>query len=243
MRLSVQLYTLRDPMAQDLAGTLSQVRTIGLEYVELAGLGGRSADEWKTLLDQLGLKVSGAHIGADAWTNDFDGTLAECKTLGIETAIVPWMGPEAGVDGWDQVGKSLEPIAAKVKEAGIRFAYHNHAHEFEGDGLDKFYAATDPELVLAELDLAWVHIGGQDPAAYLRKMGKRAPLVHLKDYDPNEKPQWRPAGTGVLDFDSILAACDELGVEYGAIELDESPGDPIDAVRQSYEFFKSKGLS
>jgi sugar phosphate isomerase/epimerase len=147
------------------------------------------------------------------------------------------------VDGWDQVGKSLEPIAAKVKEAGIRFAYHNHAHEFEGDGLDKFYAATDPELVLAELDLAWVHIGGQDPAAYLRKMGKRAPLVHLKDYDPNEKPQWRPAGTGVLDFDSILAACDELGVEYGAIELDESPGDPIDAVRQSYEFFKSKGLS
>lgn len=243
MRLSVQLYTLRDPLSKDFAGTLSQVRTIGLEYVELAGLGDHSAEEWKGLLDQLGLKVSGAHIGADAWRDRFDQTLAECQTLGIKTSIVPWIGPEGGTEGWDQVGKSLEPIAAKVKEAGIRFAYHNHAHEFEGDGLDKFYAATDPSLILAELDLAWVHIGGQDPASYIKKLSNRTPLVHLKDYDPNTTPRWRPAGQGVLDFDSILAVCEEIGVEFGAIELDESPGDPLEAVRESFEFFKSKGLS
>jgi sugar phosphate isomerase/epimerase len=243
MRLSVQLYTLRDPIAEDLAGTLSQVRSIGLEYVELAGLNGRSAEEWRTLLDDLGLKVSGAHIGVDALRDNFDATLEECRTLGIETVIVPWIGPEAGAQGWDEVGKSLEPIARKVKDAGLRFAYHNHAHEFEGDGLDKFYAATDPELVLAELDLAWVHIGGQDPAAYVRKMAGRVPVVHLKDYDPAKTPRWQPAGQGVVDYDSVLAACAEVGVEFGAIELDESAGDPIEAVRQSYQFLHGKGLS
>ncbi|MGV3614584.1 MAG: sugar phosphate isomerase/epimerase family protein [Fimbriimonas sp.] len=243
MRLSVQLYTLRDPLAQDLAGTLSQVRTIGLEYVELAGLNGRSAQEWRTLLDELGLKVSGAHIGVDALRDDFDKTIEDCKILGIDTVIVPWIGPEAGAEGWDAIGKSLEPIAQRVKDAGLKFAYHNHAHEFEGDGLDKFYAATDPSLILAELDLAWVHIGGQDPAAYVRKMAGRVPVVHLKDYDPAQDPQWRPAGQGVLDWDSVLAACNEVGVEFGALELDVSPGDPIEAVRQSYEFFKAKGLS
>lgn len=243
MRLSVQLYTLRDPLAQDLAGTLSQVRTIGLEYVELAGLNGRSAQEWRTLLDELGLKVSGAHIGVDALRDDFDQTIEDAKTLGIPTIIVPWIGPEGGEQGWDSVGKSLEPIAQKVVDAGFKFAYHNHAHEFEGDGLDKFYAATDPALVQAELDLAWVHIGGQDPAAYVRKYAGRVPVVHVKDYDPAQDPQWRPAGQGILDWDSILAATEEVGVEFGCIELDQSPGDPIEAVRQSFEFFKGKGLS
>lgn len=243
MRLSVQLYTLRDPLAQDLAGTLSQVRTIGLEYVELAGLNGKSAQEWRTLLDELGLKVSGAHIGVDALKNDFDQTIEDAKVLGIPTIIVPWIGPEGGEEGWDNIGKSLEPIAQKVRDAGFQFAYHNHAHEFEGDGLDKFYAATDPSLVLAELDLAWVHIGGQDPAAYLRKYAGRTPVVHLKDYDPAKDPQWQPAGQGVLDWDPILATAQEIGVDFGCIELDVSAIDPIEAVRQSFEFFKSKGLS
>ena len=243
MRLSVQLYTLRDPLAQDLEGTLAKVREIGLEYVELAGLNGRTATEWRELLEKLGLKVSGAHIGVDALRDDFEVTLHDCREIGIQTAIVPWIGPEAGEKGWDELGRSLEPIARKLDGEGLRFAYHNHAHEFEGDGLDKFYEATDPELVLAELDLAWVQIGGQDPAEYLRKLGRRAPLVHLKDYDPAQKPQWRPAGEGIVDWDAILAVCEEVGVEYGAIELDESPGDPLEAVRVSYEFFREKGYA
>ena len=243
MRLSVQLYTLRDPLAQDLEGTLSKVRAIGLEYVELAGLNGRTATEWRTMLEGLGLKVSGAHIGVDALRDDFEVTLHDCREIGIQTVIVPWMGPEAGSGGWDEVGRALEPIARKFDAEGIRFAYHNHAHEFEGDGLDKLFGATDPALVLAELDLAWVQIGGQDPAEYLRKFGRRAPLVHLKDYDPAQSPQWRPAGQGVVDWDSVLAVCDEVGVEYGAIELDQSPGDPVEAVRESYEFFAAKGLA
>ena len=243
MRLSVQLYTLRDPLAQDLAGTLKQVREIGLEYVELAGLNGKSAQEYKALLDDLGLKVSGAHIGVGDLTNNFEGTIADAKVLGIPTVIIPWMGAEEGANGWDKVGQALQPIGEKVKAEGLKFAYHNHAHEFEGGGLDALYAATDPSVVQAELDLAWVHIGGQDPAAYVRKYAGRIPAVHLKDYDPAQTPQWRPAGTGILDFDAILAACRETNIEFGVIELDQSPADPIDAVRESFEFFKSKGLN
>ena len=46
-----------------------------------------------------------------------------------------------------------------------------------------------------------------------------------------------------MDFDAILPVAQEIGVQYGVIELDESPGDPIDAVRKSFEYFYSKGLS
>lgn len=242
MRLSVQLYTLRDPLEQDLAGTLDKVKAIGLEYVELAGFYGKTAEEWKTLLAERGLKVSGAHIPLNRFQDELDAVLAEAELLDIPTLIVPWIGADGAPNGWGEVGKSLEPIAEKVVAAGRKFAYHNHAHEFEGGGMDAFYEASDPKLVQAELDLAWVKIGGEDPAAYVRKYAGRVPLVHLKDYDPTQTPQWRPAGTGVIDYDSVLAACEEVGVEYGCIELDLSPGDPIEAVRESYEFLNSKGL-
>jgi sugar phosphate isomerase/epimerase len=241
MRLSVQLYTLRDALSQDLPGTLVKLRAIGLEYVELAGTYGASTDEWKRLLDQNGLKVSGSHVALDA-LNDLDAVIDDAKKLGFKYVIVPWVGQDVYSAGWDAFAKRLEPIGRRLKDAGLTLAYHNHAFEFENGGLDTFYATADSELVKAQLDLAWVQIGGASPVEYIRKMAGRVPLVHLKDYDPSKTPQWRPAGEGTVDFDAVLKACDEVGVEFGSIELDESPGDALDAVRTSYEFFKSKGL-
>lgn len=242
MRLSVQLYTVRDEINSDLAGTLAELSKIGLEYVEIAGLSGHSVEDWKSALAANNLKASGAHVGLDRFEKEFDTVIAEAKELGFDLVIVPYIGADAGADGWDAVGKSLEPYAAKAKEAGLRFAYHNHAHEFVDGGMDKFYAATDPSLVLAELDLAWVQIGGENPAAYVTKYAGRVPVVHLKDYDPTLDPQWRPAGQGTVEWDPTLAACLAANVEFGVIELDQSPGAPLDAVRESFAYFSAKGL-
>lgn len=243
MRLSVQLYTLRDALSQDVAGTLAQLKEIGLEYVELAGMYGKTADEWKALLEAEGLKASGAHIGLDALQGDLAGTIEQAKTIGFDYVILPWVDSSKYAGSWDELGRAMNPIGQSLKDAGLTLAYHNHAFEFEGDGLDKLYAASDPELVKAQLDLAWVKIGGADPAAYIQKMAGRVPLVHVKDYDPAQTPQWRPAGEGVMDWDAILPVCDAVGVEFGSIELDESPGEPIEAVRTSFAYFSGKGLS
>ncbi|AIE84795.1 sugar phosphate isomerase/epimerase family protein [Fimbriimonas ginsengisoli] len=242
MRLSVQLYTLRDALSQDLPGTLAKVREIGLEYVELAGTYDRSADEWKALLAKNGLTASGSHIGIDALSSDLDAVIADAKTIGFKYVILPWIGNDVYADGWEKVAKRLEPIGRKLKEAGLTLAYHNHAFEFENGGLDTFYTSADADLVKAQLDLAWVQIGGADPAAYIRKYAGRVPLVHLKDFDPALTPQWRPAGEGKVDWDGVLAACQEVGVEFGSLELDESPIDPIEAVRKSFDYFHAKGL-
>jgi sugar phosphate isomerase/epimerase len=83
MRLTIQLYTVRDALAADLAGTLAKIKAIGLEYVELAGDYGKSGEEWKTMLDELGLKASGAHIGVDQFENNYDATVAFAKALGL----------------------------------------------------------------------------------------------------------------------------------------------------------------
>lgn len=243
MRISLQLYTLRDALAQDLDGTLDKVRDIGLKYVEFAGYYGLTAADWKGLTAERGLTFSAAHIGFDTIKNEFDSVVADCNAMGCDTVVIPWIGEDHYKDGWDRFGKECEPLGAKLKAEGLQLAYHNHSFEFKTDGLNGLYGAVGPDLLKAQLDLAWVAIGGGDPVTLIKKFANRLPQVHLKDYDPTKTPQWRPGGQGILDWDPILAACKDAGVRFGSIELDESPGDPVEAVRQSFEFFKSKGLN
>jgi sugar phosphate isomerase/epimerase len=156
--------------------------------------------------------------------------------------IVPYLGDDRRGD-WAAFGRQLNGIGRPIKDAGLQLAYHNHDFEFVNNGLETLYASSDPELVKAELDVAWVAIGGGDPVQWVRNMGSRAPLIHLKDYDPSKNPQWQPGGQGLIDWTGVLAACKDTGAEFGVVELDLYAGDPLDAARMSYEFFKSKGLS
>lgn len=242
MRLSVQLYTVRDHLAQDVKGTLAKLRETGLEYVEIAGFYDKSAEEWKSILDELGLKTSGTHQGIDGLLNDFDKVVTDAKTLAIPYIIVPYLTEEHYKDGWDKFGKRLNDLGKKVKDAGLQLAYHNHAFEFPG-GLDALYANSEAEYVKAELDLAWVQIGGEDPAGWIRKMKGRVPMVHLKDYDPAKDPQWQIAGEGIVDLKACVQAALECGVEYGPIELDQCAGDPLEAVAKSVAYYKTLGIS
>ena len=131
MRLSLQLYTLRDDLAADLIGTLDAVRDIGLKYVEFAGYYGLLALEWRDLLDARGIRVSAAHIGLDDIKNDFEKVVGDCKTLGCDYVVVPWIGEEHYKDGWDKFGQELLPYAERLKAEGLQMAYHNHAFEFK----------------------------------------------------------------------------------------------------------------
>lgn len=246
MRLTVQLYTVRDPLAADYVGTLTALREIGLEYVEFAGNYGESPEATKALLDKLGLKASGAHVGLPEIENDFAGVVATHRTLGNTNIIVPYAGQDLWGDGWDKLGVRLAAAGAKLRAEGFTLGYHNHDFEFvdvDGTpGLDVLYGAASADDLKAQLDLAWVKIGGQDPASYIKKYGSRVKFVHLKDYDPTAEPRWKPAGQGVLDYDTVIPAALEAGVEFGGIELDQSPGDSIEAVRESFAFLSSKGL-
>jgi sugar phosphate isomerase/epimerase len=227
MKLSIQLYTVRDQLAQDPEGTLRALKEIGLSYVEGGGsYGTDSTESARKLLDEIGLKASGSHIGLPSLETDLDAAIADAKTLGVSYIIVPWVDSKAYSNDWKALGAHLAEIGKKVKEAGLTLAYHNHDFEFKNEGepgLDQLFAGGDPEYLKSELDLAWVAIGGQDPVAYIKKLSNRLPLIHLKDYDPNTTPRWRPGGQGIIDWDACLAAANEAGVEFGAIELDESP--------------------
>lgn len=260
MRLSVQCYTLRSLFERDVLKTLEAIRGIGFNYIELAGTYGMPFRELKTRLDTLGLQVSGSHVGLDALEGDLEQVIEDNYTIDNRYIILPWVehpldpmnGGETGqvvrcsaADAWRDLGKRLDEIGARIREAGLWFAYHNHAFEMElvdgRPGLDLLFAASDPAHVQAQFDVAWVKHGGQDPAAYIRRYGARCPLVHLKDITDDGKDCI--AGEGIVDWDDVLGACAAADVEFGVIEMDVPPGDPIMDVRRCARYYQDRELA
>jgi len=248
MKLAVQNYTLRDLMAEDYFGTLEKVKALGLNYCELAGLGGNSPETVKAELDRIGLKVMGAHAGFDWSSDSVESLIDEAKTIGYSYVVLPWIGKEHYQDGWGKVAEMVIPRAEKLNAAGLKFLYHNHDFEFakEADGTpgyDVFFNSTPVGLVGAELDTYWVQAAGYDPAAYITKLAGRVPSVHLKDMSAGDKPTYVPGGEGILDWTAILAAARAAGSEYGVIELDVCPRDPMDCIDASVKYFRGQGIT
>ena len=98
------------------------------------------------------------------------------------------------------------------------------------------------DIMNFEVDVAWVRVGGKDEVEFINAHADRVKVLHLKDVDLSRTPQWTIAGEGLVDMDGCLAFAAENNISFGAIELDESPCPPLEAVQRSYEFFKSKGL-
>lgn len=250
MRLSVQLYTLRDDLAGDLRGTLQGVKEAGLDYVELAGMYGKTAQEWRTMLDDLGLKASGSHVGLDDFENDEAKAIADAKLFGQPFVVVPYSPPATFAQDWPKLKERMKAVAPAIKASGMSLLYHNHDFEIaEGPNgktfLENLFDGLDPEAVGSELDIAWVKIGGKDPVEFMRTLGPYVKLLHLKDYaTTGGERKWVPCGQGEVDFDAVLPLAKEMDVAFGAIELDESKDmPPMEAVRQSVAYFKGKGLS
>ncbi len=247
---SVQLYTVRDATAKDFATTLARIAKMGYQGVELAGWGNltRAADVKKVLVDN-GLKASGAHVGIEQLERQQAQTFADYKTIGCDNLIVPWMPQERRPDaaGWKNVAKTMNQLGKKCKDNGFILSYHNHDFEFQNfdgqTGLDILWAGSDPELVKAELDLFWVKKGGQDPVAYLKKLGKRVQLVHLKDMAAGPEGKFANVGTGIMDIPALVQAAVDQGVKWGIVEQDDCYGqDPLEAVRISMENLKKMKL-
>ena len=229
-------------MAADAPGTLAAIREMGLEYVELAGTYGMPAPEFGDLLKANDLKVSGCHVGIDALEDGFDQLVADGKALGTQWVILPWIAEDRR--NWSELAKSLTGFGEQLSGEGLSFAYHNHDFELGPDqGLRTLIAESHPQLVHFQIDLGWVRFAGEDPAKFLWELGPRAPLVHLKDMDPARDNPHVVAGDGAVHWDEVLAACSGIGVQFGAIEMDHPPNNPLEDVRACAKYFQDRGVA
>nr|WP_206705778.1 sugar phosphate isomerase/epimerase [Microbacterium ginsengiterrae] len=239
--MSVQLYTVRDHVDQDLAGTLARLVDIGFRRVEPWALV-RRADQYAELLPAAGLVAPSAHehlIGADA---DVDAVFDAADRVGVTTVI----DPHVPVERWGTredirlIARELADVSARAADRGLTVGYHNHAFELETriDGVSalEVFAEEAPEDIILEVDTYWAEVGGEPAAELLTRLGDRVRFIHVKDGPRTKVDRDQVAvGAGVLPIADILAASPR---SMRVIELDDHAGDVFEALRASFDHLK-----
>jgi sugar phosphate isomerase/epimerase len=236
--VGLELYSLRREMEEDVPGTLARVRAMGFDEVEVPGLYGLTAQAMREALDSAGLRATSSMADYNRLRDDLAGVIADAEALGVDYVVTAWIPHDEPFDSTDvsQAVADFNAWGARLKEAGLQFAYHIHGYEFqptaEGTLFDRIVRETDPDAVAFQMDVFWVVHPGQDPVALLRAYPDRFPLMHLKDMrqgtPTGELTGHAPEetnvvlGTGMIDFPAVLRAAEEVGVERYYIE-DEAP--------------------
>lgn len=264
--IALQLYSVRDDMEADFAGTLKKVKSFGYDGVEFAGLFGHSADEVKKMCADAGVTPISAHVPYDELKKG-DETFKTYAEIGCKYIVIPWINAEylAGGEKNAEFYENVKKFGELANKYGMKLCYHNHDFEFEKfDGeykIDLLYKAISPELLSTQLDTCWVNVGGEDPAEFVRKYNGRIEIVHLKDFagtkggnmyalignDESKKKEasgtfeFRPVGSGLQNFSAILEACKDVNAKWVVVEQDQpSMGKtPLECAETSINYLKT----
>ena len=250
--IGVQLYTVRTVLPEKPAETLNAIHAIGYREIEATYAG---LDKIWPAIQASGLKPVSIHLDSTMVTkgnpDDLAKALDHLKQLGFTYAVFPYLPPaeRGGLDVIKAVADKLNMAGETCKAAGLTFCYHNHAFEFEPmEGTTPFQVMmdrTDKKLVGLEMDVFWVSVAGHDPVELLGKMKGRVPLLHCKDKAAGTEVMYKESvprtafkevGNGTLDWPKVLKAARDAGVAHYFVEQDQTPGDPLDSLRQSYDY-------
>jgi len=243
-RLGIQLYTLRDDAAKDLAGTLAKIADIGYTDVELLQSMknfGMPPKELRALLDRLHLRAPSTHIGTEE-LDDFARTLDDAHVLGHQYVVLASLpGDAAGhLDAYRAMADRLNAAGEKARAAGLWVAFHDEAQDFKAVNgtvpYDVLVSRTDPKLVRLQLDTGNCAVGGGDPLVYLGKYADRYWLYHIKDAPSLGAEHDTELGKGVVDFKRLLARIHHKAEAILYVEQETYPGAPIDSARRDYAY-------
>jgi sugar phosphate isomerase/epimerase len=257
MKLGAQLYTLREfcKTTEGLDETLRRVADMGYTSVQLSGVCEYDAGWMKEKLDAYGLTADITHYDYKKVAFDTEKTIAfhdkmNCRYIGIG-GIPDFKKNGCRSEDFDKFVMEIAPALRKIAASGNhKFMYHNHNMEFAKAGgktyLEKLCDIFPAEFCGITLDTYWAQAGGADPAQWLRKLKGRVMCVHYKDMVYNAADgavRMAPIGYGNMNYEGIVEASLESGVEFAYVELDHCYGDdPFYCLKISYEYLKTLGL-
>ena len=229
MQLAMQVYSVRDAAETDFVQCMKDLKAMGYDGVELAGTYGMTAVQIKEILDEVGLTLVSAHVGADLMWDD--ALMADYAATGMPYMAIPWFHkPTDPAFLADNIEK-IRVLGERCQSFGLQMGYHNHDFELAAvpeDGrcaLEAYYEEIPAAILKTQLDLAWVKAGGKDPVAFLRRFPNRAPTVHMKDYVGTfgtDDFALCPVGYGCQDVSALLAAAREVGTQWVIVEQDHA---------------------
>jgi len=265
MQIGAQLCTLRELTQKSFTNIIKRIAEIGYAGVQISSLSDFSVQWVADTCAEYGLHIVTTHTSPTRIINETDEVIAEHKIYGakqIGINVMPWTYQPVGaiedgelrgsITGTRRFISDFTPATRKIRDAGLRLAYHNHTFEFEKfegkrvlDYLIEGFAVDEMEFII---DVYWVQISGGDPAQWIRNLSGRVSVVYFKDitiFNGNEI-NFCAIGEGNLNWPSIIDACRDSGVEWvmvgrndGQTPYERDDGQDIfDFLRISYEFLR-----
>ncbi len=246
--IGIQLYTIREKLKEDFDGTIKKIAKIGFNSIETAGYSegkfyGYSPKDFLKYTNDIGLKALSSH--ADVQWNNIDQMIDHTLEAGMEYLVKPWLNSDQrkSIDDYKKRAEEFNKIGEKCKKAGLRFAYHNHAFEFESINgqipYDVLLNNTEADLLTMQLDTYWMIYGGYQPLDYFNKYPGRFELLHIKDMDDTDKRESTEIGMGIIDFPEIFAANKKSGMKYFFLEQEAFKMDVFKSLEISYAYLRA----
>jgi len=259
MSIGLAPYTIRNNVFNEaqVKAVYGRLHDMGFDGLE-GGIGpryGLSLDEDIALLSQYNLTV--CDVYADP--NKPDEAMKTAEAYGTKYICIPTLPGDMmlSVDGFKAYCEHLNNLAKPFAAAGFKLSYHNHAQEFRNfaalggkPGMEILINETDPSGVCFVLDVFWTSAAGADPAYWLRRLKGRTDLVHFKDYSIDDRSYdmeigsipWRFAeiGQGNINWQAVVEACREIGIEWYCIEQDFTRGCAFDSLKTSIDYMRNE---
>ncbi len=247
--LGVQLYTVRELAGRDLGTLFQRIKQIGYAEVEtFEDLYTRSARDLRRAAGSAGLRIPSGHFAYETFEQMFD----YAKNLGVDWMVCPELPKSLAQteDGFHAAARNFNVWGRRLKDLGMRFAFHNHNRDFRPFGMrtgyDILVEETDPDLVFFEVDCYWIVQAGQNLLQTLQALGKRIRMLHLKDRKPgfpnsldSSAGHFTEVGHGTIDWRAVLEQAQRIEIEHYFVEQDQTPGDPIESIRSSYTYLQN----
>lgn len=230
--VGLQLYSLRNQFKEDIPSTLKLINDWGITVLEGGDSYGMPEEEFKGLLAKNNLKVVSVGAGFNDLANAPEEVVKKAKSYGATYVMCAWIPHDGNNFDISDTQKAVEVFnrAGKIlRDNGIKLAYHAHGFEFRPykDGTLFDYMAQNAKFFDFEMDVYWVHHGGEDPLKLLKKYPSKFILLHLKDMEKGTKKDNTGhadvetnvvLGTGEVDIAGVVAEAKKLGIKYMFIE-------------------------
>lgn len=252
--MGLQIYSFRTAAEKNLPGTLALIRRFGIREVEVSGLYGHSAAEFRRMLDRNGLKATSMMAEYDSLVKNCDSVAADAHLLGAQYVVcgtIPHEQKYLSVADCERAAPKLNLWGERLLRADLRCCYHTHGTEFRPfenrTVFDVLAEKTDARYANFEMDIFWIVYGFQNPVTLLNRYPGRFPLMHVKDIrkgtvlggspaDVREEDSV-PLGQGLVDIAGALRAAQHSGVRHYYIE--DEAADAAAQLPASLKYLKS----
>ena len=246
--IGLQLWTVRDDMNKNPAGTLEKISEIGYNNLEPYGFDGKffgiDAGEFRKMAEDLGMQITSTHTCITI--EDADNFIEQAKVAGLEYLVFPSPcgRPLETEDDCKVFSEEMNRIGEKCSGAGMKLGYHNHDMEFKtlGDKMlyDYLLDYTDQNLVFFQPDFYFFARAEVDPLSYFEKHPGRFELWHLKDIAGSKETTY--LGNGSIDFPEIFNYADKAGLKYYYVEQGHYENSPLEDIRHSFKYLQKNIL-